>query len=64
MNEKLLTTSSAARIIGKSEGHVRYAAAIGKLPVLRTTNGQRLFREQDVLEFCKQRTKKPTPSGA
>jgi excisionase family DNA binding protein len=51
MKENVLTVSSVARLIGKSEGAVRYAAATGKLPFMRTTNGQRLFRERDVQEF-------------
>jgi len=64
MKEKFLTVSSAARMIGKSEAAVRYAATTGKLPVLRTSNGQRLFRESDVLEFVNKRNEKEPPSAA
>ena len=64
MNENLLTVSSAARLAGKSEGAIRYAAETGKLPVIRTTNGQRLFRESDVREFVNKRNEKDAPSAA
>jgi len=64
MNETLLTVSSAARLLGKSEAAVRYAATIGKLPVIRTTNGQRLFRESDVMKFASKRAAKERPSAA
>jgi DNA-binding transcriptional MerR regulator len=63
MEEKLLTVSSAARLMGKSEAAVRYAAATGKLQVLRTSTGQRLFRESDVRDFLnKQQTEKLSPA--
>jgi DNA-binding transcriptional MerR regulator len=57
-NDTLLTVSSAARLMEKSEAAVRYAATTGKLPVIRTTNGQRLFRESDVREFLNKHSKK------
>ena len=61
MNDNLLTVSSAARLAGKSEAAIRYAATTGKLPVIRTTNGQRLFRESDVRDFLnKQSEKEPS----
>ena len=63
MKENLLTVSSAARLIGKSEAAVRYAATTGKLPVLRTSNGQRLFRESDVLEFVSKQKQQPTAAA-
>lgn len=63
-NETLLTVSSAARLIGKSEAAVRYAATMGKLPVIRTTNGQRLFRESDVQDFIEKMGEKDPPEAA
>jgi DNA-binding transcriptional MerR regulator len=58
IDEKIHTVSSAARMIGKSEAAIRYAAATGKLPVIRTTNGQRLFRESDVRQFASEQAAK------
>lgn len=51
MSEVFLTPSATARLIEKSEGWVRYAAATGKLPCILTTTGRRLFRQSDVLAF-------------
>ena len=49
MSEIILTPSATARLIEKSEGWVRWAAATGKLPCIVTTTGRRLFKQADVV---------------
>jgi hypothetical protein len=49
VNDPILTPSAAARLAQKSEGWIRHAADIGKLPCLVTTTGRRLFKRSDVL---------------
>ena len=63
-NVSFMSVSSAARLIGKSESQVRYAAATGKLPVIRTENGQRLFKRSDVEAFVRKSNEKPSPEAA
>lgn len=46
--EDLLTPTEAARIMEVSVDTVRYLADHGRLPVMRTTTGRRLFRRRDV----------------
>ena len=46
--EPLLTTSTVARRLHKSEGTVRRLANLGILPFVRTSNGERLFSPADV----------------
>ena len=46
--EPLLTTSGAARILKKSADRVRDLESSGRLRALKTENGQRIFRLQDV----------------
>jgi excisionase family DNA binding protein len=48
MIEPLLTTSSVARRLHKSEGTVRRLANAGVLPFVRTSSGERLFQPSDV----------------
>jgi hypothetical protein len=49
--EQYLTPSAAARFAEKSEGWIRHAANIGKLPCIRTSTGVRLFRRADLQKF-------------
>jgi excisionase family DNA binding protein len=46
--DELLTPSDAARVLGLSSDSVRALADAGKLPMLRTVSGRRLFRRGDV----------------
>lgn len=51
--DDLLTVSVVARDTGKSEAAVRKAADSGRLPVIRTSTGQRLFRRGAVSAFIR-----------
>jgi hypothetical protein len=53
--ENYMTVSAVARLAKKSEGWVRQVEMRGKLPALRTSTGQRIFRESDVIAFLKKR---------
>ena len=64
MNEVILTPSATARLIEKSEGWVRHAAATGKLPCILTTTGRRLFKQSDVLAFKEKSGEKSPPAAA
>jgi hypothetical protein len=64
MSEVILTPSVTARLIGKSEGWVRYAAATGKLPCILTTTGRRLFKQSDVLALKERLGEHPSPEAA
>lgn len=55
---ELFTASSAARILEASAGSVRLWADTGLLPVIRTMEGVRLFKRED-LEAFKRARKKP-----
>ncbi len=48
LEETLLTTGEAARILERSVERVRDYEREGKLPVQRTRSGQRLFKLSDV----------------
>lgn len=48
----LLTPSAVAAFLGCSTHLVRYYAKDGRLPMLRTTNGRRLFKRCDVEVFA------------
>ena len=50
---RLLMVTDAARILGKSSETVRYYQSTGKLPAMKTANGRRLFREDDVKELAR-----------
>jgi excisionase family DNA binding protein len=47
----LLTVAPAARVLERSEGFVRQAANDGRLPVMRTSSGVRVFRRADLDHF-------------
>ena len=49
MSEVILTPSAAAPLCEMSEGWIRRAADMGKLPCIVTTTGRRLFKQSDVL---------------
>lgn len=53
--DDLLTPSDAARVLGLSVDSVRYLADHGRLPVLRTTSGRRLFKRIDVDQLAADR---------
>ena len=50
----LLTTSGAARILKKSPDRVRDLESCGRLRALRTENGQRIFRLEDVVALARE----------
>ena len=64
MSEVIITPSVAARLVGMSEGWIRYAAVTGKLPCITTTTGRRLFRQADVLAFKKKIGEKAVEQAA
>jgi len=51
----LMTTSSAARLLGVSAECVRAYERSGRLPAIRTENGFRLFQRADLERLAKQR---------
>lgn len=53
--DELLTPSDAARVLGLSADSVRALADAGKLPMLRTVSGRRLFRRGDVDQLAADR---------
>lgn len=53
---ELLTTSDAAKLLGRSPDRVRGYEREGKLPAQRTRGGQRLFRADDVEQLARQLT--------
>lgn len=55
MTSDLITTGMVARALGISAERVRQIERAGYLPAMRTANGIRLFRADDVKEFRKQR---------
>jgi len=64
MKDVIITPSVVARLLGMSEGWVRYVALSGKLPCITTTTGRRLFRESDVLALKEKLEKQPAPELA
>jgi excisionase family DNA binding protein len=50
--DTLMTTGDAARILNRSTEAVRMYERSGKLPALKTANGQRLFKEADVRKLA------------
>lgn len=52
---ELLTPSEAARLLGVSADTVRLIADKGRVPVLRTMSGRRLFRRADIELLAAQR---------
>ena len=51
----LFTPTDAARVLGLSVSSVRAVANSGLLPALRTENGYRLFRREDVERLASER---------
>lgn len=51
-NDEFLMVTDVARILNRSAESVRNYARSGKLPAIRTANGHRLFKRQDVLKFA------------
>jgi excisionase family DNA binding protein len=45
---ELLTTSDAARVLGRAADTVRFYERTGRLKAQRTPGGQRLFKVKDV----------------
>jgi hypothetical protein len=64
MEDSYLTPSAAARLSERSEGWIRHAADIGKLPCIVTTTGRRLFKQSDVLALKEKMGEKPSPEIA
>ena len=54
MDEELLTTLDAAKLLARSVERVRDFEREGKLPARRTRSGQRLFKLSDVVRLAKQ----------
>lgn len=54
---ELLTPLDASRILNVSADTVRVLADAGKLPVLRTPSGRRLFRRTDVEALAEERAR-------
>lgn len=50
--DDLLTPTVVARFLGCSVDLVRYYSDDGRLPMVRTTTGRRLFRRADVDTFA------------
>ena len=48
MSEKLMSVGAAARALGISSEYLRHLADEGKVPVERTSTGQRIFRQEDI----------------
>ena len=55
VEDELLATSVAARLANVSANTIRIWADLGKLPAIRTSCGQRLFRRADVEGVVAQR---------
>jgi excisionase family DNA binding protein len=53
VNDDLLTPAEVALMAGATPAAVRQWADRGRLPVLRTPAGLRLFRRADVIAFLK-----------
>ena len=51
----LISVSEAARMLGRSSDQVRAYADAGRIPVIRTRSGQRLFKASDVERLISQR---------
>jgi DNA-binding transcriptional MerR regulator len=50
---KFLMVSDAARVINRSAETIRNYERTGKLAAIKTSNGSRLFREEDVQDFAR-----------
>ena len=61
MPEELLTTSSAARLAGRSESCIRLWAIGGLLPFRLTPTGLRLFTSRDVERVARERAQRRSP---
>lgn len=53
--KKILTTGQAGKRLNLSTERVRQLADAGKIPCLRAENNQRLFYENEVLRFLRDR---------
>jgi hypothetical protein len=58
MSNSLLTVADASRILHLVPATVRLLADSGKLPVMRTESGMRLFCRQDVERLAAERNAK------
>jgi DNA-binding transcriptional MerR regulator len=58
---KLLMVSDATRVLERSAEMVRHYERTGKLAAIKTANGRRLFREQDVKDFARKLASKCAP---
>jgi len=54
-NPDFVLTFECARILGLSDERVRQLAKEGKLPVIRTSGGTRIFRRADVERLRRER---------
>ena len=62
--ENLLQTSEAGRILKRSAEMVRNYERSGKLPAIKLTGGQRLYREQDVRKLAAELELRTAPQAA
>ena len=61
MEGEILTTGPAARLLDCCETQVRNFAASGRLPSIRTVNGQRFFQRKDVERLAAELAAKVSP---
>ncbi len=61
--DELLTPSDAARVLGLAPDTVRQLANKGRLKVMKTMTGRRLFRRADVELLAKERAHVPESLG-
>jgi excisionase family DNA binding protein len=52
-DDAYLTTGDAAKLADRSVETIRMWERAGRLPAIRTSSGQRLFRRDDVLEAAR-----------
>jgi excisionase family DNA binding protein len=55
IDETLLTSADAARLLNLTPARVRQIAAAGGLPHLRTASGTRLYKRSDVEGYARAR---------
>lgn len=56
-DDLLMTPTEAAHHLGLSADAVRAMADTGRLPVLRTATGRRLFRKRDIVALALRRAR-------
>lgn len=54
-DEVLMTVSDAARLLGIAANTLRTHANAGKLPCVRSSAGERMFKRGDVIRFREER---------